>query len=98
MYVIDLSHWLDDKGAIALPAGPGLDIAEFVCNVVASASDEAGIAEMPPCFKCHSSDVHKGRDDRDRVVWQCQGCKECGVVSNWRRTLWDMTDTYETDD
>jgi hypothetical protein len=39
MDVIDVRHYLNDKGDIAVEQGPGRKTAEFVTSVIAHASD-----------------------------------------------------------
>ncbi len=58
MYVIDLTHYLDERGAIAPEHGPARKFADFVTAVVAHASDfdRAHDAPGPLCFKCRKRD------------------------------------------
>ncbi len=91
MYVTDLSHFLDEKGAIGPQAGPGLKLANFLTAIVSLASDCVPKV-APPCMKCKSLQVGVGVDDAQRINWKCLSCNECGIISNWQRTLWDMSD------
>ena len=58
MYVIDLTHYLDTKGAIAPERGPARKMADFLTAVVAHASDfdRSDDAPGPVCFKCRKRD------------------------------------------
>ena len=67
MYVIDLTHFLDAKGAIAPARGPARKMADFLTAVVAHASDfdRPADAPGPVCFKCRKRDqrvVETGAD------------------------------------
>jgi len=58
MYVTDLTHYLDSKGAIAPERGPARKMADFLTAVVAHASDfdRPYDAPGPFCFKCRQRD------------------------------------------
>ena len=93
MFIVDLRHYLDDKGAIGPRSGPGLDMANFMTGVVACGTNlNASCARPPPCIECTSAGVRVVMDESSRVYWQCCACDEDGVISNWQDTLWDMTD------
>lgn len=92
MYVTDFRHFLNAQGAIGLPKGPGLRFANFLATLVVVATDHAA-KDATTCFKCKSPQVHAAIDNERRVAWKCLACNECGVISNWQETLWDVTDT-----
>jgi hypothetical protein len=54
MYIIDVTHYLNDKGAIEPQRGPARKFADFVTSVVAHASDfdRSDDVPGPVCFKC----------------------------------------------
>ena len=58
MYVINLTHYLDAKGAIAPERGPARKMADFLSAVVAHASDfdRSDNEPGPVCFKCRKRD------------------------------------------
>ncbi|MCG3775937.1 MAG: hypothetical protein JW395_2785 [Nitrospira sp.] len=58
MYVINLTHYLDAKGAIAPERGPARKMADFLSAVVAHASDfdRSHNEPGPVCFKCRKRD------------------------------------------
>jgi hypothetical protein len=95
MYVIDLTHFLDDRGAIAPERGPARRLADFVAAVVAHASDFDRHPDTPGplCFKCRKRDrrpVDTAITEDDMVVWHCVACGTEGQVSNWQGTFWDL--------
>jgi hypothetical protein len=96
MYVIDLNHFLDARGAIAPEKGPARKMADFLAAVVAHASDFERADDAPgrPCFKCRKRDRHTvdtGITGDDAVVWECALCRTEGRISNWRGSFWDLT-------
>ena len=79
LYVIDLTHYLDARGAIAPERGPARKLADFVTGVVAHATDfdRSDSAPGPLCFKCRKSDrraVETALTEDDRVIWRCMTC------------------------
>jgi len=95
MYVIDLTHYLDAKGAIAPERGATRKMADFLTAVVAHASDfdRPGDVPGPVCFKCRKRDhrvVDSGIADDDVVVWRCLACGTEGQILNWQGTFWDL--------
>jgi len=96
MYVIDPTHFLDAKGAIAPERGSARKMADFLTAVVAHASDFDRPADVPGpvCFKCRKRDqrvVETGIADNDVVVWRCPACGTEGQISNWQGTFWDLS-------
>jgi hypothetical protein len=96
MYMIDLAHYLDPKGAIAPDRGPGRKMADFLTAVVAHASDfdRSATTPGPVCFTCRKRDhrvVETGITADDVVVWRCLACGTEGQISNWQGTFWDMS-------
>jgi hypothetical protein len=96
MYVIDLVHYLDAKGAIAPERGPARKMADFLAAVVAHASDfdRPDDVRGPFCFKCRKRDqrvVETGITEDDVVVWRCIACGTQGQISNWQDTFWDLS-------
>jgi len=95
MYVIDLTHYLDSKGAIAPERGPVRKMADFLIAVVAHASDfdRSEDTPGPACFKCRKRDrriVETGITEDDVVVWHCPACGTHGRISKWQDTFWDL--------
>jgi hypothetical protein len=89
MYITDLQHFLDERGAIAPANGPARSMASFQAVVVAHASDPAGRPPAPTCFKCKAPvEASIARDGA--VFWACPACRAEGRISNWQGTLWDL--------
>jgi hypothetical protein len=88
MYITDVNHFLDDKGAIAPLQGPARSMADFLECVIAYASDfgSTGILAVR-CFKCKKGTVESAIAQDDAIYWTCTRCEAEGRISNWRGTL-----------
>lgn len=97
MYVIDLTHYLDARGAIAPARGPARKMADFVTAVVAHATDfdRPDHSPGPACVKCRKRNHHgvaTGITKNDgAIVWRCLACGTQGKISNWNGTFWDLS-------
>lgn len=96
MHVIDLTHYLDSKGALAPERGPAREMADFLTAVVAHASDfdRHDGAPGPACFKCRKRDdrrVETGMTENGTIVWHCPACGTEGHISNWQGSFWDLS-------
>jgi hypothetical protein len=94
MYITDLTHFLDEKGAIGPQSGPARRLAEFLGRVVAAASEpsaveHAGIGECR-CNKRKGTIIAEIAPD-DAIEWFCESCGHEGRISNWRRSFWDLS-------
>lgn len=93
MYITDLTHYLDESGAIGPVKGPARAMAQFLVYVVTHASDATGDAQgAPTCFKCKKSEIEADRAQDDAIVWTCPACRTEGRISNWQGSLWDLRD------
>lgn len=88
-YVIDIRHYLDDKGNRPPLPAPAMAIALFCGAVVAWGSGWPGLdGELTniPCRRSRSrkpcwGDVHARLAPDDRIEWRCRACGEEGVIS-----------------
>jgi len=93
MYITDLSHFLDNTGALGPKKGPALVFAQFQASVVAHASSAKGQGvPAPTCFKCKKVAVAATVAKDGAVVWTCPKCSVEGRISNWEASLWDLRD------
>jgi len=95
MYITELTHFLDEKGAIGPKSGPARRLAEFLGRVVAAASAPSviagdGIGECR-CNKCKKGFVIAQIAPDDAIEWFCETCDHDGRISNWRRSFWDLS-------
>jgi hypothetical protein len=95
MYITDLSHFLDKKGAIAVKSGPARRFGEFLGRVVAAASAPASAmdyyAKQCRCSKCKGMVTAAIAPD-EGIEWLCPGCGQEGRIANWRRSFWDLSE------
>lgn len=92
MYITDATHFLDAKGAMGPKRGPGRKLAEFLGGVIVAPTLPTQDICRPACMK-RSGTIETTVGASDEIQWQCSVCPEAGLISNWRRTLWDMTRT-----
>ena len=102
MYVIDVRHYLNDKGDIAVKRGPARKMVDFVTAVIAHASDfdRPEEAPGPTCFKCRQRDdrrVETGMADDEIVVWCCPACVTHARISGWQGTFCDDSQGMPSD-
>jgi hypothetical protein len=95
MYITDLTHFLDDKGAIAPMPAPARRLAEFLAGVVAATSSSTAIdgvgTRQCRCIKCKKDSLVAEIADDDAIEWFCESCGHDGRISNWRRSFWDLS-------
>lgn len=96
MYITDVRHFLDEKGAIGPKKGSAKVMAEFHASVIAYATDFADTGVMAPtCFKCKKAAVEPAIAQDDAIYWLCPRCKAEGRISHWQGTLWDLSERPE---
>lgn len=97
MDITDLTHFLDQSGAIGPVKGHARAMAQFHVGDVAFASDRAPEAlSAPRCFKCKKGVVKAVVAQDKAIVWVCPMCRIEGRISNWQRSLWDLCDRPPT--
>ena len=92
MYITDLSHFLDEKGAIGPKSGARAPLAEFLADVVAAATAPARYANRCDCSKCKGM-VGAAITRDDSIEWLCSSCGQAGRIANWRGSFWDLSET-----
>ncbi|MDP2886211.1 MAG: hypothetical protein Q8P51_14450 [Ignavibacteria bacterium] len=99
-WITDLTHFLDEEGNIISKPAQAKAIAEYLAAIVSMASFPD--PEYPPEYsvKCRRRPNRKPCLERivgfinletDAIVWMCPRCKDCGTISNWRGTQWDLS-------
>jgi len=98
-YVIDIRHYLDDKGNLPPLPAPAMAIALFCGSIVSWVSGWPGpdgeltnvacrrSRSRPPCF----GEVYAGPNRNREIEWRCRACGEEGTISGWRGTRWDRS-------
>ncbi len=64
---------------------------EFVGSLIVSSTFSHTQTTNPLCFNC-ASHVTSIIAHTGQIVWQCNFCDEEGIITNWHKTVWDMTD------
>lgn len=103
VWVTDLRHFLDERGQIAAAlTGAGRSIAEHVARIVVMTSGAARGEAVETGVRCRrrpgrvpcTGTIRASLDGKsDDVCWNCPECADRGVVSGWRGTLWDRSET-----
>ena len=99
-WITDLTHFLDEEGNIISKPSQAKALAEYMAAIVSMASFPD--PEYPPEYivRCRRRPNRKPcleqivgfiNDETDAIVWMCPRCKDCGTISNWRGTRWDLT-------
>ena len=103
-WVVSLKHFLDENGEIAAPKGPARKMAEHMVAIVAMAS-RPEIIPLPeyqvrcrrrpgrkPCIGIIEADFDPDTYD---IMWWCPVCDDCGYISNWKGSMWDLSEAGE---
>lgn len=98
-YVIDLTHYLDEKGDLAEMPDPAKRLAVYFGSIVSWVSGFHGSEgeltnvvcrrsrSRPPCY----GEVYARRTAGDAILFRCSECGEEGTISGWRGTRWDRS-------
>ena len=97
----DITHFLDENGDMIKEPSQARKLGEYLAAIIAMASYPD--PEYPPEYKvsCRRRPNRKPclteiaawlDPDNDDVVWICPVCQDKGLISNWRGTMWDMSD------
>ena len=102
VYVIDIRHYLNDKGDIEPGKGPARKTADLITSVAAHASDVGKLENAlgPLCFRCRKRGncrVLTGVAANETVTWHCPACGTEGRISNWQGTFWNLRDGIRSD-
>jgi hypothetical protein len=101
-HLTDLSDFLDEAGDIISEPAQSKALAEFFTDIVFMTSYPD--LEYPPEYnvKCHCRPEHKPclgiivgfiNRETDDIVWMCPKCIDRGFISNWRGSMWDLSDS-----
>ncbi len=101
-WITDLSHFLDEDGNILSEPAQAKALAEYFAAIVLMASFPD--PECPPEYlvKCRRRPNRKPcledivgflSPDGDVVVWMCPKCRDAGLISHWRGTMWDLSES-----
>jgi hypothetical protein len=99
--ISDLTQFLDDAGDIISEPVQAKALAKYFAAIVFMASYPDH--EYPPEYivKCRRRPNRKPclgeivgiiNPETDDIMWMCPKCNDKGIISNWRGTMWDLSD------
>jgi hypothetical protein len=101
-WVIDMTHYLNESGAIATMPAPAAKLAKYFGEIVSAVSNaspievgavvEVGIAcrRRPGRRRCNGK-IEALIDEEECIRWGCPVCQDTGYISHWQGTPWDRT-------
>ena len=103
-WVTDITHFLDEEGELISEPPQARKLAEYMTAIIVMASYPE--PDYPPEYRvccrrrpnrkpCLEEIVGFVDPDTDDIVWMCPACGDRGFISNWRRTIWDMSEVEE---
>jgi hypothetical protein len=103
-WITDFTHFLDEEGNLVSEPAPAKVLAEYFAAIVFMASFPD--VEYPPEYivKCRRKPNRKPCLEEivafidphtEDVVWMCPKCQDKGIISNWRHTMWDLSDSEQ---
>ena len=103
-WITDITHFLDENGEMIKEPPQARKLGEYLVAIIVMASYP--VPEYPPEYKvlCRRRPKRKPclteiagwlDPETDDVVWICPVCQDKGIISNWRGTIWDMTDSED---
>ncbi|MEE2003039.1 hypothetical protein QWY20_16390 [Alkalimonas sp. MEB108] len=104
-WIVDLRHYLNEYGAIAISSGPGLRLAEYFTAITQETTGDPYGEQLYPKVPCRRRPNRKPcvgeiasyiDPDDQQIVWICPVCGDNGTISGWQGTLWDLTQADTT--
>jgi hypothetical protein len=101
-WIIDITHYLDKRGAIVSSPAPARRLAEHFAAIIAAVTQDPHQSATVSPVRCRR---RPGRrpcpghiraaitlDARMDITWECTSCGDNGLISNWHGTMWDCLD------
>lgn len=103
-WITDITHFLDEEGELVTEPPQAKAIADYFTAIVMMSSFPD--PEYPPEYKvkcrrrpkrkpCQAEIIGFIDPESDDVMWMCPKCHDRGLISNWRGTMWDMSELGE---
>lgn len=100
--ITDITRFLDEKGRIVTESTQEKNHVTYLAAIVLMSSFPAPEYPSEYIVKCRRRPNRKpcmeeiiayvGPETDDNIIWMCPKCKDGGTISNWRGTLWDLSD------
>jgi hypothetical protein len=93
-YIINIQHFLDDRGELAEMNSEGKSLASFLVLLIDSATEAGPNNCVDTKIRCRSKDCRGSIEavmdyaEHD-ISWDCPRCELNGVIRNWQNTKWD---------
>ena len=101
-WITDITHFLDEKGELISQPTQARKLAEYLAAIITMmvsypdpeySPEYRVLCRRRPNRKPCLTDIAGWLDrETDDVVWICPVCQDKGLISNWRGTMWDMSD------
>lgn len=103
-WITDITHFLDEDGHIVSVPAEAKRMGDYFAAIVMMASFSE--PDYPPEYKvscrrrpnrkpCKEEIVGWIEPDGDDIFWICSKCQDRGRISNWRGTIYDMSNIGE---
>jgi len=100
-WMTDITHFLDEDGEMITEPVQAKVLGEYFASIVLMASFPD--PDFPPEYSVYCRRRPKRKPclekiagwvepDSDDIYWICPKCQDKGRISNWRGTIWDMSD------
>lgn len=103
-WISDITHFLDEDGEIVSEPAPAKALGEYFASIILMASYpdpdypteyKVSCRRRPnrkPCLEEIAGWIEPESDD---IYWICPKCNDKGRISNWRGTIWDLSDAEQ---
>ena len=97
-WITDITDYLDNRGEMINFPIKARKLADYLAAIIVMASYPD--PEYPPEYRVRCKrgptcleEILAGIDpETDDIFWKCPKCGDCGLISNWQGTIWDMSD------
>lgn len=97
-WITDITHFQDEQGEMIKEPLEAKEMAEYFAAIIVMATypePEYAPANNVFCRRGPSclEEITAGVDpETDEIFWKCLKCGDHGRISNWRGTIWDMSE------
>ncbi|UFS71162.1 hypothetical protein LPW11_02970 [Geomonas sp. RF6] len=105
-WLTDMTHFIDEDGELISEPYHAKRLGEYIASIVLMVSYPT--AEIPPEYRvvcrrrpkqqsCGEEIAGFVDPDTEKIVWVCPRCGDRGFISNWRGTVWDLSEVVDID-